>query len=147
MWRWIWLVSAVLFGVGEMATPGSFFLLPFAIGAAAASILAFAGVDIGWEWAGFIAISVVTLLAMRPLARRLDRQGSVDGVGSRRLIGKSALVLDAIGGGPHAVGLVRVDREEWRAESADGSPLQEGDVVRVADVEGTRLLVKKEDRA
>ena len=34
VWRWIWLVAAVLFAIGEMGSPGSFFLLPFAAGAA-----------------------------------------------------------------------------------------------------------------
>ena len=33
VWRWIWLIAAVVFGVGEMAVAGSFFLAPFAIGA------------------------------------------------------------------------------------------------------------------
>ena len=30
-WRWIWMVAAVGFLVREMASPGSFFLLPFAV--------------------------------------------------------------------------------------------------------------------
>ena len=39
VWRWIWLGAAVLFGLGELSTAGSFFLLPFAIGALAAMIV------------------------------------------------------------------------------------------------------------
>src|SRR5690606_4830686 len=42
-WRWVWLVAAAVFTLGEMAVAGSFFLAPFAIGAAVAAILAFAG--------------------------------------------------------------------------------------------------------
>ena len=144
VWRWIWIVSAVVFGVGEMSTPGSFFLLPFAVGAAAAAVLAFAGVEVAWEWLGFVGVSVAMLFALRPLARRLDRDGPVDGIGSRRLIGRSAVVLREIPGGPDDLGLVRVDREEWRAASADGTAIGEGAIVKVAGVEGTRLLVTKE---
>jgi membrane protein implicated in regulation of membrane protease activity len=138
-WRWIWLGAAVLFGIGEMATPGAFFLAPFAIGAVVASGLAFADVPLGGQWAAFVAISLASLFALRPLARRLDRDGSAHGVGSRRLIGKVGTVLEPIE--PDHLGLVRVEREEWRAESADRSPLPVGTSITVAEVQGTRVIV------
>ena len=138
-WRWIWLGAAVLFGLGEMATPGAFFLAPFAIGAVVAAILAFADVPLAGEWAAFVGISIASFAALRPLARRLDRHGGSDGVGSRRLIGRSGMVLQEIG--VAQLGLVRVDQEEWRAESTDRSVIPEGAQVRVVDVEGTRVLV------
>ena len=93
-WRWIWLAAALLFGLGEMATPGSFFLAPFAIGAAVAAVLGFADVSVVVEWTAFVVVSVACLLALRPLARRLDRDGVTDGVGSRRLIGRRGVVLE-----------------------------------------------------
>jgi membrane-bound ClpP family serine protease len=34
-----------------------------------------------------------------------------------------------------------VGREEWRAETADGSPVAAGSTVRVVDMRGTRLVV------
>ena len=138
-WRWIWLGAAVLFGIGEMATPGAFFLAPFAVGAGVAAILAFAGVSITWEWAAFVVISVVAFAALRPVARRLDRDHGSDGIGSRRLIGRTGTVLEAISSG--TPGLVRVDAEEWRAESADGAAIPQGEVVRIAEVTGTRVIV------
>ncbi len=138
-WRWIWLFAAVLFGVGEMATPGSFFLAPFAIGAAVAAVLAFAGVSVVVEWTVFVAVSLVCLAALRPLARRLDAQGQTQGVGSRRLIGRTGVVLDSIGDGDP--GLVRVDQEEWRAVAADNQTLAVGDRVVITEVEGTKLVV------
>ena len=142
-WRWVWLVAMAVFAVGEMATPGSFFLAPFAVGAFVAAVLAFAGVSVAVEWIVFIAVSIATLLAMRPLARRLDRDAVDHGVGSRRLAGTRATVVRAIPGGDD-LGLVRVDREEWRAQSADGTPIPAGATVRVAEVQGTRLLVATE---
>lgn len=144
-WRWIWLAAAVLFGLGEMATPGAFFLAPFAVGALVASALAFADVDLAIEWGAFVAISVATFAALRPLARRLDRHGGSDGIGSRRLIGRSGLVLEDII--PDHLGLVRVNQEEWRAESTDRSPVPAGTTVRVAEVEGTRLIVTPMEEA
>jgi len=138
-WRWIWLGAAVLFGIGEMASPGSFFLAPFAIGATVAAILAFADVPIVGEWAAFVGISLGTFLALRPLARRLDAQGSSEGVGSRRLIGRSGVVLDEIR--PGTVGTVRIDSEEWRASAPSSEVIPAGEAVRVTEMEGTRVVV------
>ena len=138
-WRWIWLAAAVIFGIGEMATPGAFFLAPFAIGAVVASALAFADVPLAGEWAAFVGISIAALVALRPLARRLDRHGGSDGIGSRRLIGRQGTVLEAIETG--RPGLVRIDSEQWRAESSDRSTVPIGAFVLVTQVEGTRVIV------
>jgi membrane protein implicated in regulation of membrane protease activity len=139
-WRWIWVVATVVFGVGEMASPGSFFLAPFALGALVAAALAFADVSVGIQWAAFLAVSIGTLIALRPLARRLDRDAPVEGIGSRRLIGQQAVVLQDIPAGSE-LGMVRIDREEWRAASTDGRPISVGATVRVADVQGTKVVV------
>ena len=40
-------------------------------------------------------------------------------------------------------GLVRVHREEWRAESVDGSGIAAGAVVKVVEQRGTRLVVNQ----
>lgn len=138
-WRWIWLGAAVIFGIGEMTSPGSFFLAPFAVGAVVAAVLAFAEVAVVGEWAAFLAISVGAFVALRPLARRLDAQGSADGIGARRLIGRPATVIEDIAAG--TTGMVRVDREEWRAESQGHEPIPAGTKVRIAEVEGTRVIV------
>ncbi|HEY9556254.1 MAG TPA: NfeD family protein [Acidimicrobiales bacterium] len=138
-WRWIWLGAAVLFGIGEMATPGAFFLAPFGVGAAVAAILAFAGVALAIEWLAFVGISVLAFLALRPLAKRLDRAEGSEGIGSRRLIGRPAIVVEPIS--DHSPGLVRVDSEEWRAETADRSALAVGELVRITEVAGTRVIV------
>jgi membrane protein implicated in regulation of membrane protease activity len=139
-WIWIWLVAAFVFAAGEMASPGSFFLLPFAVGALVASALAFAGVGLIGTWSAFIGMSLATLVAMRPLARRLDQADVDHGIGARRLVGQAATVIQEIPG-TGELGLVRVQREDWRAESLDGTAIAAGTAVRVAEVVGTRVLV------
>ena len=140
-WRWIWLVAAVTFGIGEMALAGSFFLAPFAIGAGVAAALAFFGVDVTIEWAAFVAVSGSAFLALRPLARRLDAAGPVHGIGSHRQLGQRAHVLEAITG-EHEHGLVMLGGERWRAESLDGGAIPIGATVVVEAVSGTRLVVR-----
>lgn len=143
-WRWIWTATAVVFYVGEMATAGSFFALPFALGATLAAILAFAGVDVTWEWFAFVVTSGVASAVLWPLAKRLSRRGTpVEGTpGSRRWIGVQAEVIQAIPGGVAQTGLIRLEREQWRAESVDATPIEAGTTVQVVRVDGTRAVVK-----
>lgn len=140
-WRWVWLVAAIGFTVGEMAAPGSFFLLPFGIGAGLAAVAAFAGVNVALEWAVFVVVSVVALAGLRVVSRRIDRPGPLEGVGARRLIGQVATVTEDVPPAPHTGGLVRIGGEEWRAESSHGDAIAAGTVVKVVEVRGTRVVV------
>ena len=144
-WRWIWAATAVVFYVGEMATAGAFFALPFALGATLATILAFAGVGVTWEWLLFVVTSGIASAILWPLARRLDRRGSrPEGTpGSRRWIGQRAEVIQGIPGGVSQTGLIRLEREQWRAESIDGQPIEAGTVVQVVRIDGTRAIVER----
>jgi membrane protein implicated in regulation of membrane protease activity len=141
VWRWIWLGATVFFGVGEMAIAGSFFLAPFALGAGVATVLAFFGVGLAAQWAAFLAVSVGMFLALRPLAKRLDLEGPVLGIGSHRQIGQTARVIEGIDGSKD-LGTVLLGSERWRAESTDGQVVPEGVQVSVVEVRGTRLLVR-----
>lgn len=143
-WQWVWLVTAAVFAIGEMLTPGALVMLPFAVGALVAALLGALETALWIQWVAFVVVSGITLVALRPLARRLDRRTSDDGVGARRLLGQEATVLREIPGGGE-LGLVRVNREEWRAESTHGEPIPVGTQVRVADVRGTRVVVAQLD--
>ena len=138
VWRWIWLVGAAVLAVGEMATMG-FFLAPFALGALVAAGLAFLGVSLAIQLVAFALVSVAAFAALRPLARRLDRSSDDRGVGARRLVGASALVLSDNPG--HDFGMIRVGAEEWRAESTVDETIPAGAFVVVLEVRGTRAVV------
>ena len=141
------MVVAVLFLLGEMATPGSFFMLPFAAGAVVACATAFAGGGIGLQWLLFIVVSAAASAALVPLRRRLDVEEPLDGVGSRRMLNQEAIVISAVEPGPTGVGRVKVGREEWRAESATRVGIPVGAVVRVVEVRGTSVVVAPEASA
>lgn len=144
-WRWIWTAAALVFFVGEMATAGSFFALPFAVAASLAAMAAFAGADVGWTWLIFVVLSALASAVLWPLAKRLDRKGaSIDGTpGARRWIGQRAEVIQAIPGGIAGTGMIRLEREQWRAESVDGAAIEEGAVVAVVRIDGTRAVVQR----
>ena len=142
-WRWIWLSVAVLFVVGEIAVAGSFFLAPFACGAAAASLVGFAGGSVTVSWLAFVGVSALAGALLRPLARRLDQGSPVSNVGAGRWTGREAVVIEEVPPGGDGTGLVRLDQEQWRAESADADPIPAGSRVLVARVDGTRLVVRR----
>jgi len=145
VWRWIWLATAATFALGELAAAGTFFLFSFAIGAALACVAAFAGVAVGWQWVIFVAVSGLALGVLRPLGRRLDRDLAESAVGANRWVGRVGVVIADIPPGPHATGLVRLEREEWRAEHEGDATIPAGTPVLVTRVAGTRLVVRVAD--
>jgi len=141
VWRWIWLGGAVFFGLAELASAGAFFMLPFAVGAAVAALLAFLAVPLGFQLLAFGVVSVALLAGLRPLAEKLARDHPAEGIGAKRLIGQKGTVLGEVPGGLHELGMVRIHREEWRAESVDGAAIAQGTEVRVVEMRGTRVVV------
>lgn len=139
-WRWIWMVAAVVFAAGEIAIAGTFFLAPFAVGAAVAAVLAFLDVGLGGQWLAFVVISGGSLAAMRPLSRRLDEEGPHLGIGSHRQLGQRARVIEQIDPDVDG-GFVMLGAEQWRAETATGQPIPVGTIVSVTEVRGTRVVV------
>lgn len=133
-----WFVLAAVLAAAEIAIPG-FFLLPFGIGAVGAAVAALAGADLLIQLVVFLLVSIVAFAALRPVAARLNRGSQPAGVGANRLIDQQGSVLEQLG--PDDPGLVRIDRETWRAESADGSTMTPGTSVRVVEVRGTRVFV------
>lgn len=145
VWRWIWLATAAMFVVGEIAMTGAFFLLPFGVGATAATAIAFTGADPVWQWLAFVLVSVASFGAMRPMARRMERDGNPVGVGAGRLVGKTGVVVTGLSPDPERMGTVRIGREEWHAETSEGDHLPAGTPVRVVLIEGTRAVVQRTD--
>ncbi len=135
------MVVGVAFILGEMTTPGSFFLLPFAAGAVVACVVAFADGGIGLQWLLFVVVSAIASVALIPLRRKLDLEEPTDGVGARRLLNQQAVVTSAVEPGPNGVGRVQLGREEWRAESATRVGIPVGAVVKVIEVRGTCVVV------
>lgn len=139
---WLWLAAAVLLSVAEIFTAG-FFLLPFGIGAAAAAVVAYLGASVAWQVTAFIGITAVSLFALRQFADRLTHE-SPQKVAGDRLIGKHGTVIEMIDNHANR-GRVRVEREEWVADSANDLVFEIGARVEVIGVEGAHLVVEAVD--
>lgn len=135
------IVAGVIISALELLVPG-LIILPFGLGALIAGIAGLFGAPIVAQVIIFIILSLVFFLGLRPLARRLNA-GTQHGVGSNRLMGAEGVVLEHIAAGD--TGLVRIDREEWRAEPRGENSLAVGTRIRVIDVVGTRVIVEPAD--
>ena len=145
VWRWVWLAASAAFIVGEITVAGTFFLLPFGLGAAVAAVFAFSGAGSAMGWFIFVIVSLVASIAVRPIVRRLDATGDPISVGAERLIGQAGVVIRDLSADADRMGAVRVGREEWHAESSDGIDLPTGTAIEVIDILGTRAIVRPVD--
>jgi membrane protein implicated in regulation of membrane protease activity len=135
----VWVVVAIALAVGEVLTPGLFFLGPVALAAGVAAFASLLGAGAVGSLIVFIAGSVASLLLLRPIARRHVRMPAISRTGTDALVGRKALVtkkVDAHGG------RVRIGGEEWSARAyLDGQVLDEGASVDVIQIEGATALV------
>ncbi|MDP2183039.1 MAG: NfeD family protein [Actinomycetota bacterium] len=137
-WLWAWIVLAAALFIGEIFTAG-FFMLPFGIGASAAAVLEFLGVGPVWQWIAFIGVSAIAFMAFRTVVDRLTHEPPVR-TGVDRLIGKRGLVIEELV--PDSpVGQVRIEREEWRADTPGHQVIPVGTTVVVDSVVGAHLMV------
>jgi membrane protein implicated in regulation of membrane protease activity len=134
----IWLIVAVAFGVGEIATLG-FFLAPFAVGALAAAVVSGAGAGDIISWIAFLVVSLVCLAALRPVALRHLRQAPRLRTGTAALVGRTGTVVERIASDE---GCVRIDGEIWTARPFDEDQVIEaGKRVQVLEIRGATALV------
>ena len=138
----LWLILAVVFGVGEIATLG-FFLAPFAGGAAVAAFVSAVGVPFIGSLAVFLLVSVILLAALRPLARSHRRLPPSIRTGTAALVGEHATVLERIANG-EGVGCVRLGGEVWTARAYDeDETFEPGTRVQVMEIRGATALVSE----
>jgi membrane protein implicated in regulation of membrane protease activity len=137
----IWLVAACVLGVGEMHQ-GGFYLAPFAVGAALAAAVSFAGVGVLLSAIVFVAASGIVFGALRPVAQRHRRLPPSIRTGAAALVGRPAVVLERIAN-EEGVGCVKIDGGEvWTARSYDEDEvIDAGERVEVVEIRGATALV------
>ncbi len=135
----VWLLVAVGFGVAEALTL-SLFLAPFAVGALAGTVASAAGADLLPSSAVFAVVTAVSMLLLRPVARRHLRQPSTTRTGTDALVGRTALVLQPLGG-PEGLGQVRLDGEVWTARTDGLAEIPVGSTVTVLEIRGATAVV------
>ena len=135
----IWTALLVLFVLGEAMSVGLTSIW-FAAGSLAGLICALLEGPWPLQIALFIAVSTLTLLAFRPLAKKY-LNGKVEPTNADRVIGSTATVTEDIDN-LKGTGRVLVGSMPWTARSEDGSSIPAGALVRVRRIEGVKVYVE-----
>jgi membrane protein implicated in regulation of membrane protease activity len=137
---WIaWVIAALLLAIGEIFTPGLFFLGPVALAAVAGATAAAAGAALWLQLVIFAAASFASLGLLRPIARAHLRMPAAIRTGTAALEGAKAVVLQRV---DDQGGRVRIGGEEWSARAYMPDQVFEvGARVEVAKIEGATALV------
>jgi membrane protein implicated in regulation of membrane protease activity len=135
----IWAIVALGLAVGEIFTPGLFFLGPVALAAVVAGIVAVAGGAAVVQLLVFIGGAIASLALIRPIAKAHLRVPVPLRTGTAALTGAKAVVLQRVDGDG---GRVRIGGEEWSARAfMEGQAYEPGDRVEVVKIEGATALV------
>jgi membrane protein implicated in regulation of membrane protease activity len=135
----IWAIAAVLLAIGEIFTPGLFFLGPVALAALATTIVAALGGPVWLQIVVFGAGSFAAVGLLRPIARKHLTMPRAIRTGAAALEGAKAVVLQHV---DSRGGRVKIGGEEWSARSY--MPDEEFDVgteVEVVQIQGATALV------
>lgn len=136
----IWLVLLLLFAGAEAISVGLTSVW-FAAGALCALTAALLGGALWVQITLFLAVSMLCMLAVRPLARR-HLNSKVEPTNADRVIGQQAQVTEDIDN-IHGKGAVVIRGVTWTARSEDGSPVPAGCLVKVLRIEGVKVFVER----
>lgn len=135
----IWLLLGVGL-IGAEVVSGELFLVMLGGGALAAAGGAALGLGLGPSAGVFAVVSVLLLLAVRPVAKRKlqERMGPLERH-QDRFVGAAAQVVQRVDG---ERGQVRIGKELWSARSMDGHEvLEEGSTATVLEITAAAVLV------
>ena len=139
---WIWILLGLALLLGELVTPGGFYIIFFAVGALIVGLLA--GFDIaGPVWFQvilFSVFSVITLWLFRERLLQLTQGSRRDDIDS--LVGETAIVTEEIA--VQGIGKAEMRGTSWSARNIGEKPLARGERCKVKRVEGLTIFVRAE---
>ena len=139
----IWIIISILCLILELSS-GDFFILCFAIGAAASAILAGCGMSLTVQIIAFAVVSALSLFLVRPaLIKKLHKPHRERLSNAEAMIGKTGRVSEAIV--TNGYGRVAIDGDDWKALSADGEAIPMGTRVCVVKMDSIIVTVEPID--
>ncbi len=133
----VWIVAGLVIAALEMVVPGNV-IIWFGLAAILTGIIAIFVHNPYVHYGAFIILSGGALFLAQWIGRKITRP-EPEPVGALRLFGAIGLVIKEIN--PPELGRVKVDGEEWLAQSDES--IGTGERVKVVRVEGTRLIVER----
>jgi membrane protein implicated in regulation of membrane protease activity len=135
----LWVIISIVCLILELSS-GDFFLLCFAIGAAASAIVAGCGANLTVQVIAFAIISGLSLMLARPaLLKKIHKSDKERLSNAEAMIGQTGRVSEPIEAGGY--GRVAIDGDDWKSTSADGSAIDKDTRVRVVKMDSIILTV------
>ena len=99
------------------------------------------GAALWLQFAVFLVVSILALIATRPLARKmLDK--TIVPTNADRVLHHEAKVTETVDN-ENATGAVYIDGKTWTARSEDGNIIPKGKMARIVRMEGVKLYVRE----
>jgi inner membrane protein len=139
---WIWILLGFSLLLGEIVTPGGFYMLFFGVGAVVVGVLAGFNVA-GPLWFQFILFSGISVLALwlfRGRLLELTQSKNQERIDS--LIGETAMTVENIP--VNGVGKAELRGTSWTARNVGEKPLERGERCKVERVEGLTIFIRAE---
>lgn len=115
----------------------------FCVASLVSFILALFGISYVIQIVVFVVVSLVLLLATRPLTKNMMNKTLIR-TNADRIISTTGVVTKTIS--PDEVGEVKVGTEYWRAISADNTLIEENEKITVISFNGNKVVVSKVNR-
>lgn len=136
----VWLLGIIAFVILEALTY-QLVSIWFAVGALGGLIAKMAGADFNIQMTVFLAISVILLLALRPVSRRLIKT-KAENTNVDSLIGSEILITKEVNN-TEGMGEGKINGMTWSVRSYDDTVIPESETAVVEKVQGVKLIVKR----
>ena len=136
----LWTLVCVVALILEVSS-GTFYLMCFAIGAVGAVVVSLMGTPLWLQVLVFSVISAVSVFCVRPLLVKCLHPVQKERLSNASaLVGRQGVVIEPISA--ERPGYVRVDGDEWRAVTADGTMIERGVNVRITAMNSIVVTVE-----
>lgn len=137
----LWTLVCVVALILEVSS-GTFYLMCFAIGAVGAVVVSLMGTPLWLQVLVFSVISAVSVFCVRPLLVKCLHPVQKERLSNASaLLGRQGVVIEPISA--ERPGYVRVDGDEWRAVTADGTMIERGVNVRITAINSIVVTVER----
>lgn len=140
MYFWLWigvLIGSVLL---EVLTVSALICIWFAPGALVGLLANQLNLSFTVQIILFFTVSILSFVIIRPMAKEYLR-GNVIATNADRVIGKRTRLIKAYHDGDY--GEVRINGMIWNVISKDGKDIDEGKLIEILAIDGTKLIVRK----
>lgn len=141
-WITFWVVLLIVFVVGELISVGLTSIW-FAAGSLVAVLAAALGLHPAIQFVLFLVVSVGALMATRPLAKKYINSRT-QSTNADRIIGESIRIMERVSN-LDQTGMAVVHGQEWTVRTRDDNvTIEAGELAKVLEISGVKLIVEKE---